>query len=69
MGDSVGVASPRRITAGSVGIGLRFNYGKNIIAKLDLGRVTHSPGNAADINNTNSVVGDKRGSLSLVGSW
>ncbi len=55
-GDSV-----TRNSAGSVGMGLRFSYGKNLSAKLDYARVTEATGT--------SKAGDKRGHISLVGSW
>ena len=63
-GDS---ADRTRTSVGSVGVGLRFNYSKNLMAKLDVARVTQTVANAAASNN--SLVGDKRGHISLVGSW
>lgn len=50
-----------RTTAGSIGAGLRFTYGKNLMAKFDLARVTQGAGN--------SRAGDRRGHISLVASW
>ncbi len=50
-----------RTSAGSIGAGLRFNYGKNLMAKFDWARVMQAAGN--------SKVGDGRGHISLVGSW
>lgn len=55
-GDSV-----TRNSAGSVGAGFRFSYGKNLMAKLDYARVTEATGT--------SKAGEKRGHISLVGSW
>lgn len=51
----------RYTTAGSVGAGFRFAYGKNIVAKFDWARVTQGAGNR--------VVGSNRGHLSMVASW
>lgn len=50
-----------RTLASSAGVGFRFNFGKNLMAKFDLARVTHGAGN--------SKTGDGRGHISLVGSW
>jgi hemolysin activation/secretion protein len=50
-----------RTTAGSVGAGLRFAYGKNLVAKFDWARVTNGAGNR--------VAGSNRGHVSMVASW
>lgn len=50
-----------RTSAGSVGAGLRFTHGKNLMAKFDLARVTQGAGS--------SMAGDWRGHVSLVASW
>lgn len=50
-----------RTTAGSIGAGVRFTYGKNLMAKLDWARVTQGAGNR--------VAGSNRGHISVVGSW
>jgi len=55
-GDSV-----TRNTAGSVGMGFRFSYGKHLTTRFDYARVTEATGT--------SKVGDQRGHIGLVGSW
>ena len=50
-----------RTSAGSIGAGFRFAYGKNLMAKFDWARVTHGAGNRA--------AGSDRGHISMVASW
>ena len=50
-----------RTSAGSIGAGLRFTHGKNLMAKFDWARVTQGAGT--------SRAGDRRGHISLVASW
>lgn len=50
-----------RTSAGSVGAGFRFTYGKNLMARFDLARVTQGVGNVK--------AGDRRGHISMVASW
>jgi len=49
-----------RTTAGSIGAGFRFAYGKNLVAKFDWARVTDGAGR---------VAGSNRGHISLIASW
>ncbi len=55
--------STSRTSVGSAGAGLRFTYGKNLTAKLDVARVTHA---GASIT---TKVGDKRGHIGLMATW
>lgn len=50
-----------RTTAGSIGVGFRFAYSKNLVAKFDWARVTQGAGNR--------VAGSNRGHISLIVSW
>ncbi len=50
-----------RTTAGSIGAGIRFAYGKNLVAKFDWARVTDGAGNR--------VAGSDRGHVSMVATW
>ena len=53
--------STSRTSVGSVGIGFRYAYGKNITARFDLARVNGT--------STNSKTGDTRGHINLMATW
>lgn len=58
-----GEAATNRISVGSTGVGLRFTYSKNLTARLDYASVNQAG------PSTGTRAGDKRGHLSIVGSW
>jgi hemolysin activation/secretion protein len=59
------IATVVRNSIGSIGVGFRLAYGKNISAKFDLARVT----GISSYNGGVSRAGDMRGQLSVMANW
>jgi len=60
-----------RTTVGSVGVGTRYSYGKNLTVRFDLARVScrDTDGKTCTASNIVSRTGDNRGQLSMMMMW